>query len=71
LNWVSIEPPTSEFRALAKIRSTQQLTEVTVIPNGDEIQVKFDNMQKSIAIGQSVVIYSNDIVLGGGVISAS
>jgi tRNA-specific 2-thiouridylase len=71
LNWVSIEPPTSEFRALAKIRSTQQPTEVTVIPNGDEIQVKFDNMQKSIAIGQSVVIYSNDIVLGGGVISAS
>jgi tRNA-specific 2-thiouridylase len=71
LNWVSIVPPQQEFKALAKIRSTQQPTEVTVIPQGDSIKVKFDNMQKSIAIGQSVVLYHDDIVLGGGVVATA
>jgi tRNA-specific 2-thiouridylase len=71
LNWVSIVPPQHEFKARAKIRSTQQPTEVTVIPQGDSIKVKFDNMQKSIAIGQSVVLYHDDIVLGGGVVATA
>ena len=32
------------------------------------IEVLFENMQKSIAPGQSVVLYDGDIVLGGGII---
>jgi len=56
-------------RCTAKIRSTQQPTEVTLEQNGENIIVKFDVMQKSIAIGQSAVFYDNDILLGGGIIS--
>lgn len=68
LNWIAIDNPKEEFRAQAKIRSTQQPTDVLVRPRGDEIEVIFDDMQKSIAIGQSVVLYDGDTVLGGGVI---
>jgi tRNA-specific 2-thiouridylase len=68
LNWI-INHEEKIFKAQAKIRSTQQPTEVNVTVDGDEIFVKFDDMQKSIAIGQSVVIYNEDLVLGGGIIT--
>lgn len=65
LNWLQ---PMME-KCTAKIRSTQQPTEVSVkeIENG-VIEVVFENMQKSIASGQSIVLYDGDIVLGGGII---
>ncbi len=67
LSWI-VEPKSNSFSAQAKIRSTQQPTGVIVTVNGDKITVKFDDMQKSIAKGQSVVLYKDDLVLGGGVI---
>lgn len=68
LNWIGLENFEGEIKAQAKIRSTQTPTEVTVIPQGDRIEVIFDELQKSIAIGQSVVLYDGDVVLGGGII---
>lgn len=56
-------------RCTAKIRSTQQPTDVVITKDGNNVQVKFDDMQKSIAIGQSIVFYDDDILLGGGIIS--
>lgn len=69
INWISGEQPVEKFECSAKIRSSQTPQEVTVTPleNGD-IEVEFENMQKSIAAGQSVVLYDGDIVLGGGII---
>lgn len=67
LSWI-VEPTSDSFTAQAKIRSTQQPTGVNVTVNCDKITVKFDDMQKSIAKGQSVVLYKDDLVLGGGVI---
>ena len=66
LNWVV------DFKGgkcTAKIRSTQEPTNVNVEINGDKINVKFEDMQKSIAIGQSVVLYDGDLLLGGGIIT--
>lgn len=70
LNWI-IPPVENEFKAQAKIRSTQQPTDVTIKLSGSEIEVEFEDFQKSIAIGQSVVLYDGDKVLGGGVIESS
>lgn len=56
-------------RCTAKIRSTQRPTDVVITKDGNNVQVKFDDMQKSIAIGQSIVFYDDDILLGGGIIS--
>ena len=66
------EPLTKEYRVTAKIRSTQQPVPAIVKPVDDNhIEVVFDDMQKSIAIGQSVVLYDGDIVLGGGIIDSA
>ncbi|MBQ3640937.1 tRNA 2-thiouridine(34) synthase MnmA [bacterium] len=70
LNWIGIENLKEERKATAKFRSTQQPSPVTVFPTNDGIKVIFDNPQKSIAIGQSVVLYDEDTVLGGGIIDS-
>ena len=71
LNWIAIDSLTETRRATAKIRSTQQPTDVTLNPLKDgRVKVVFDEFQKSIAIGQSAVFYDNDTVLGGGVIES-
>lgn len=69
MNWIPFDKLENEIQCLAKIRSSQTPQEVTVKPlaNGD-IEVRFENMQKSIALGQSVVLYDKDVVLGGGII---
>ena len=69
LNWISIEKLTEPMRVTAKIRSTQEPTEATITPvDDDTVNVVFDEYQKSIAVGQSVVFYDGDYVVGGGII---
>ena len=69
LNWIAFDKLDKEIKCQAKIRSTQTPTNVTVRPIGEnKIEVVFEDMQKSIAPGQSVVLYDGDVVLGGGVI---
>ncbi len=71
LNWIAIEELTEPMKCQAKIRSTQQPTPVEIRPlENNQVEVIFDDMQKSIAIGQSAVFYDDDRVLGGGVIKS-
>ena len=69
LNWIGIENLDKEIICSAKIRSSQELQEVKVTPiDKGTIKAKFVNMQKAVSPGQSLVLYQNDIVLGGGII---
>ena len=69
LNWISGNYPALEFTCNAKIRSTQQPTEVVVKQiDKNYIEVYFQDMQNSVSPGQSIVLYHDDIVLGGGII---
>ena len=69
LNWISGQGPSNEFQCSAKIRSTQSPTEVTVKQiDKNSIEVHFKDMQNSISPGQSIVLYQDDVVLGGGII---
>lgn len=70
LNWIAIDKLSEPIKAQAKIRSTQQPVDVILNPYKDKVEVVFDDMQKSIAIGQSAVFYDDDIVLGGGIIES-
>ena len=70
-NWIPFDRLESKKKCFAKIRSTQIPTEATIYPNDDgSVNVVFENMQKSIATGQSVVFYDDDLVLGGGIIDS-
>eukprot|EP00163_Fabomonas_tropica_P006053 TRINITY_DN15677_c0_g1_i2.p2 TRINITY_DN15677_c0_g1~~TRINITY_DN15677_c0_g1_i2.p2 ORF type:complete len:373 (-),score=61.77 TRINITY_DN15677_c0_g1_i2:5307-6311(-) len=68
IDWVAGEPPSGQFRCKAKTRYRQpdQDCEVTVLNHG--VKVIFDDAQRAVTPGQSVVFYDGDICLGGGVI---
>ena len=70
--WSAIEGLDGPLECEAKIRSSQQPTAVKVTPLAEgKIEVTFYNRQKAIAAGQSVVLYQNNVVLGGGIIEKS
>ena len=69
LNWIAINSLKEDMRMQAKIRSAQKPVDVKLSPLSDNtVKVLFDEYQKSIAAGQSVVFYENDTVIGGGII---
>lgn len=69
--WTAGIPIRENVRLSARIRSSQIPVSVEVMPVlKDEIKVIFDNTQRGIALGQSVVLYDNDLVVGGGIIKS-
>ena len=57
---------------LVKIRYLHSPAPARLIPLTDRsVHVIFEQKQRAITPGQSVVFYDNDVVLGGGVIAAS
>ena len=70
VSWISGEPPDFPFNCSAKIRYRQKDQVCTVSESGGhELQVNFLDNQRSITPGQSIVFYSHDRCLGGGIIS--
>lgn len=68
-NWISGELPSGEIKCKAKIRYRQkeQGATATLQTNG-LVKITFDEPQRAITPGQAVVLYDEDIVLGGGII---
>ncbi|OPJ57290.1 tRNA 2-thiouridine(34) synthase MnmA [Alkalithermobacter paradoxus] len=57
------------IRAKAKIRYSAPPKDATIYSEkNNKIRIVFDEPQRAITPGQSVVIYDNDIVVGGGII---
>ena len=69
LSWVSGEPPTFPCRASAKTRYRQP-DQACVIDQNEQgqLEVTFDESQRAVTPGQSVVFYQDDNCLGGGII---
>ncbi|TVY11953.1 tRNA 2-thiouridine(34) synthase MnmA [Paenibacillus cremeus] len=68
LNWIAGEPP-QELRCTAKFRYRQPDQGVTVRFEADGgCEIMFDQAQKAITPGQSVVFYDGEVCLGGAVI---
>lgn len=72
LHWINGLPESLEFRCMAKTRYRQPDQQCTVQLNNDgTCQVAFDEPQRAVTPGQSVVFYQDDLCLGGGVIEKS
>lgn len=68
VNWIGGEP-TQPLRVTAKTRYTQKEAPCNVRLCADEtVEVVFDEPQRAITAGQSVVFYKAERVLGGGII---
>ena len=71
INWIALDNPQTPFEATAKIRSASNPVDVVVYPENNTMKVEFKEKISAIAPAQSVVLYKDDIVLGGGTIASS
>ena len=68
-NWVSVAAPAGDILASARIRYRHREAPATIIPLSEtSVRIIFDEPQRAITRGQSVVVYDGDYVLGGGII---
>ena len=69
LAWVSGEAPKPGTRLTAKVRYRQSDQAVTIEAlDGDCLQLRFEQPQRAVTPGQSVVLYDGEVCLGGGII---
>ena len=71
-HWVAGTPPATHFRCTAQTRYRQpdEPCEVEVADDG-ALAVRFDQPQRAVTPGQSVVLYEGDVCLGGAVIAST
>jgi tRNA-specific 2-thiouridylase len=72
MHWVAGAPPDWPARLTAKTRYRQPDQACTVSPmDGGSVRVRFDDPQRAVTPGQSVVFYEGEYCLGGGVIEVT
>jgi len=65
-SWVAGHPPVGAFEARVRIRYRGDDADAVITPVPDGFEVAFRRPQRAVAPGQSVVVYRDDEVLGGG-----
>ncbi|PWK89877.1 tRNA 2-thiouridine(34) synthase MnmA [Fulvimonas soli] len=70
-SWVAGHPPAARFRCTARTRYRQHDQACTVSVLGDGLAVAFDEAQRAVTPGQSLVLYDGEVCLGGAVIAAT
>lgn len=69
-NFIAVERLDGPLRCTAKIRYNAPEAACIVTPSEDGFTVEFDEPQRAVTPGQAVVLYQNEIVIGGGMIRA-
>jgi tRNA-specific 2-thiouridylase len=72
VHWIGGEPPRTPFPCHAKTRYRQP-DQACVVESGEDgtWHIRFEQAQRAVTPGQSVVLYQGDECLGGGIISAT
>ncbi|MEP2604351.1 tRNA 2-thiouridine(34) synthase MnmA, partial [Marinobacter sp.] len=68
VDWIAGDAPAAEFRCKAKTRYRQPDQDCTVTALDSGFRIVFDDAQRAVTPGQSVVFYHDEVCLGGGVI---
>lgn len=68
LNIIPFDILPNKMEVTAKVRYSMKESKAILTPFEDGVMVEFEEPQRAITIGQSVVFYDNEIVLGGGTI---
>lgn len=71
--WIDGQQPELPYKCKAKVRYRQSDQSCTIYPapEGEGYRIEFDEPQRAVTPGQSVVIYDDKICLGGGVIETT
>ncbi|MBQ2765816.1 MAG: tRNA 2-thiouridine(34) synthase MnmA [Clostridia bacterium] len=69
INLIAVPKIDAPLRVTAKVRYSAKEALATVVQTGeDELHFEFDSPQRALTRGQSVVLYSDEVVIGGGII---
>jgi tRNA-specific 2-thiouridylase len=71
VHWIAGAAPALPLQATAKTRYRQADQPCRIMPADSGVQVEFEQPQRAITPGQSVVFYHHDECLGGGVIEGA
>jgi tRNA-uridine 2-sulfurtransferase len=66
-HWINEKPLEGEYRI--RVRHRAPLVKARVAYQDDNVTLTLSDEQRAVAAGQSVVIYDNDICLGGGIVT--
>lgn len=69
--WVDGSAPSVQFRCTARTRYRQTDQACTVNVTASGLDITFDEAQRAVTPGQSVVLYDGEVCLGGAVIAAT
>lgn len=70
INLIAVDKLNAPLKVNAKIRYSQNTAPAVIEPVGEgRAEVIFETPQRAVTIGQAVVFYDGDIVIGGGTIS--
>lgn len=71
LNWIVFDDLQDKIKVEAKIRYNDPGAPAIVRPHSaSQVEVIFDEAQRAVTPGQSVVFYREDVVVGGGIIKS-
>ncbi|MEO6798831.1 MAG: tRNA 2-thiouridine(34) synthase MnmA [Rhodanobacter sp.] len=70
-HWIAGTAPACEFRCTARTRYRQSDQDCVVRIGPGGLEVRFDDPQRAVTPGQSVVFYADEVCLGGAVIAAT
>lgn len=71
-NWISCEPPREPLKVTAKTRyHAKEAPAQAEVLEGGRVRIVFDTPQRAITVGQAVVLYDGENVVGGGTICAT
>ncbi|MBQ8027149.1 MAG: tRNA 2-thiouridine(34) synthase MnmA [Clostridia bacterium] len=69
INLIAVDKINHSLRVTAKTRYSQKEAAATVYQTGDStLTVEFDEPQRAVTPGQSIVLYDGETVVGGGII---
>ena len=66
VHWINDAPPEGKYQI--RVRHRAPLVDAELKYVGDDVELNLSNPERAIAPGQSVVIYDNQVCLGGGII---
>jgi tRNA-specific 2-thiouridylase len=70
MHWVLDKPARVGDKLMAQVRYRQQKQACTIMQaTNDKVVVRFDNRQRAVTLGQSLVLFEGNFCLGGGFIS--
>lgn len=65
-NWIAWAEPPPEIQATVKIRYNHPGAPATILPQGNQAEIRLEVPQRAVTPGQACVFYQEDMVIGGG-----